>query len=51
MIQNHPNHSLFRILEVRASVADSGVALVQMKNVSHGAGKSTGLVDHAKQCP
>ena len=51
MIQNHPNHSLFKILEIRASVADSGVALVQMKNVSHGAGKSTGLVDHAKQCP
>ena len=51
MIQNHPNHSLFRILEVRASVTDSGVALVQMKNVSHDAGKSTVLADHAKQCP
>ena len=55
MIEDHTSWSLFRLLEVRAPLADSsalsGVALVQLPVVYHEAHKPTVLVDHAKQCP
>ena len=56
MIEDHTSWSLFRILEVRAPLADSssvlsGVVLVQLLLAYHQDDKSTVLVDHAKQCP
>ena len=55
MIEDHINWSLFRLLKVRAALANrrvlSEVALVQLPLVYYKADRSTVIVDHAKQCP
>ena len=55
MIKDQTNWSLFRLLKVRAPLAEcsvlSGVALVQSPLAYHEAAKSTVLLDHSKQCP
>ena len=55
MIEDHINWSLFRLLKVRAALANrrvlSEVALVQLPLVYYKADRSTVIVDHAKRCP